>query len=53
MIGKHKNGLGIFITSHSCFEGEWKNNAKVKGVEVTHKGVYKGTYAHNKKDGTG
>ena len=30
-----------------------KNNCKVKGVQVTHKGVYKGTYVNNKKDGAG
>ena len=53
MIGKHKNGIGILITKKSCFEGEWKGNAKVKGVEVTHQGVYKGYYAFGKREGTG
>ena len=53
MIGKHKNGVGILITRKSCFEGEWKGNAKVKGVEVTHQGVYKGHYVLGKREGTG
>jgi len=44
MIGKKKSGVGILITTFNCFEGSWKNNQKIKGVEISKKGVYKGYY---------
>lgn len=49
MIGKHKQGMGILITPKSCFEGLWKNNEKVKGVEITRSGIYHGTYLNDKR----
>jgi hypothetical protein len=53
MIGKDKNGIGILITEKSCFEGEWKNNEKLKGIEITMSGVYKGKYLNNQRFGKG
>ena len=53
MIGKHKNGVGVLITEKSCFEGEWKNNQKTKGIEITQEGVYKGYYENNLRNGSG
>lgn len=38
----NKHGKGILITPGYLFEGVWKFGEKVKGVEVTSVGKYKG-----------
>lgn len=53
MIGKDKDGLGIFITPRLCFQGSWKKNQRVNGIEITKNGIYKGSYKNNKKEGQG
>ena len=53
MIGKDKNGTGILITQKNCYEGEWKNNQKVRGVQMTIHGTYKGTFLNNLRHGNG
>lgn len=53
MIGKKKSGIGILITHTSCFEGVWKNNQRVRGVEITTEGIYKGGYVNDFREGRG
>lgn len=53
MIGKHKQGLGILITKTLCYEGYWKNNERVKGIQITRAGVYNGNFVGNKREGHG
>ena len=53
MVKKKKEGVGILITEKSCFEGIFKENFKVKGLEISKNGVYNGEFFNNKKEGTG
>lgn len=43
--------MGILITDKYLYEGEWKGDVKVCGLEKTGLGIYKGTFKNNKRDG--
>jgi hypothetical protein len=53
MLEDSKHGLGVLLTNTSCFEGFFENNWKKKGFEMDIKGIYRGHFGGNLREGTG
>lgn len=53
MVGNSKEGVGISIENNKIYEGIFKNNYKVRGVEVNASGIYKGQFFNEKRSGDG
>jgi hypothetical protein len=53
MIGNSKEGKGILLRDKKIFEGLFRGNSKVKGLEINASGVYKGQFFNEKRCGSG
>ncbi len=43
------DGIGVLLTSKSCYEGLFATDKKKKGVEIDLNGIYRGEYSNNKR----
>ena len=41
------DGKGVMISKTWIFEGEWRSDQRLQGVEITEKGIYKGKFVNN------
>lgn len=53
MVQGKRHKTGISVTKNSRFEGEWVNDSRYEGYEITPQGYYKGKFKDNLRNGQG